>query len=361
MTADISDQIYDLQVKAYNLPNGETQLHLYEEALRLAEQSRDLDLIFPARLYVACGAGNSGYEEKTMAALAWCLTAFENDRERFLEHKKFLLSILKTFLCGVSQYPHVTHDKFEQLLGQLESHLRYFGYSQRTIHYVRMSFARSIGDRATTIASHDKYLEFPRDEMSHKVPAEAESEFWYYWFLEETEKEVETALKILTTKPSASFKPYDTHSGVLRSLTLLERYEEADRYQQKGYRLIRGNRKYLELIGFQIAYLLHRERIADAIRMFERHLHWALETHDQGSRYIFYVAARHLFLAIPQEQSPCQLSLPRSFPHYEESNQYHVSQIANWLKQETSSLAASFDQRNGNTYFSVDLPRLLNY
>ena len=95
--------------------------------------------------------------------------------------------------------------------------------------------------------------------------------------------------------------------------------------------------------------------------MFERHLHWALETHDQGSRYIFYVAARHLFLAIPQEQSPCQLNLPRSFPQYEESNQYYVSQIADWLKQETSSLAASFDQRNGNTYFSVDLPRLLNY
>ncbi|PQO38830.1 hypothetical protein C5Y96_02880 [Blastopirellula marina] len=361
MTGDISDQIYDLQVEAYNLPNGETQLHLYEAALRLAERSRDLDLIFPARLYVACGAGNSGYEEKTMAELAWCLAVFEKDRERFLDHKKFLLSILKTFLCGVSQYPHVTRDKFDQLLGQLDSHLRHFGYSQRTIHYVRMSFARSIGDRETTIASHDKYLEYPRDEMSHKVPAEAESEFWYYWFLEETEKEVETAIKILTTKPSKSFTPHDTYSGVLRSLALLKQYEEADQYQQKGYRLIRDNRKFLELVGFQIAYLLHRERTAPAIRMFERHLLWGLETHDQGSRYIFYVAAQHLFTAIAQEKPVHKLNLPPSFPVYQDSSEYDVQQIIDWLEKETSSLAAAFDQRNGNAYFSVDLPRLLKY
>ncbi|EAQ77471.1 hypothetical protein [Blastopirellula marina] len=365
MTEDIADQIYNLQIKAYQLPIGETRLRLYEEALRIAEQSRDLDLIFPARIHMAYAAGAAGYEEKTMAALAWCLATFEDNEERFLEYEKTLLLLFQTFLSNISQYPNITRDKFEQLAGQLESLICRFGYSLRSVYLVRLWFAITIGDRLMAIESHAKYVSYPRDNLGRSVvsedASEANLEFWYLSFLGETEKAIELASRIIAEKVSSNCVPHDTYNCVLRLLALLQRYEEADDYQKRGYRLIRNIRGFLELIGHQIAYLLHRGRTAAAIRMFERHLLWGLETFDLAARYRFYTAAKHLFTSLSQTKSTCKLSLPSSFPLYKESSEYNISQLIDWFDKETSSLATAFDQRNGNDFFSVVIPKQLKY
>lgn len=361
MTEDIGDKVYDLQMQAWRLPEGETQLRLYEEALRLAEQSRNLDLIFPAKLYVASSAGNTGYEEKTMAALAWCVATFEKDEQRFQEYQKRLVSHLKTFLCSVSQYSRITREQIEDLLQQFESLLRRFGYSMRTALYVRMHYARKTGNRLSAIELHDKYVLYPRDNMSSKVEEETEAEFWQAYFLGDFDKAIQSAEELLTANPSSSYVLHNTYTGVLRPLAIHNRYEEADQYQKKGYRLIRNNRAFLDRVGQQIAYLVHRERPATAIRMFERHLFWALETHDQTSRFYFYVAAKNLFCSLPQKRPTCKLSLPPSFPLYEQSNEYDVAKLIDWLQQQISPLAIAFDQRNGNDYFSREIPAQLKY
>lgn len=361
MTEDISDQIYDLQMEAWHLSEGDTQLRLYEEALRLAEQSRDLNLIFSAKIYVASAAGNAGYEEKTMAALAWCVAHFQKDEQRFLKHKKILLSLLKTFLCSVSQYSQITRNQIEDLLGQFESLLSRFGYSMRTAHYVRIHFARKIGDRPLAIEAHDKYPQYPRDSMSDDVDEELEAELWHACFLNDFDKAIESGENVLSAKRSSSYARHNAYTGILRPLAMQQRYEEADDYQTKGYRLIRKNRTFLERVGHHIAYLIHRGRTAAAIRMFERHLLWALETHDQASRYYFYTAAKHLFAAVPQKRPTRKLGLPPAFPLYEESNEYDVAKLIEWLEQQTSPLAVAFDERNGNDYFSQEIPKLLKY
>lgn len=361
MTEDLGDQIYDLQMQAYRLPTGDTQLRLYEEALRLAEQTRDQDVIFSARIFVAGAAGFSGHAEKAMSSLGWCLATFEKDEERFQEHAYDLLWGLKNFLSSIGDFPQVSQDQFDQLLAQMESLYKRFGYNMRTVHFVRMYFALMIGNRAMSMESHAKYVAVPRDDMAHCLACEADAEMSYYCFLGEPETAIKVVSKILSGKQSCSHIPHRTYSGILRPLAMLQRYEEADNYQKRGYRLIRNNRDFLNLIGEQIAYLLHRGKIVPAIRMFERHLAWGQETHELASRFIFYTASKHLFAALPQKKATRKLSLPTSFPLYEESSEYNVAQLIDWLEQETSSLAATFDQRNGNDYYSNELPTRLKY
>lgn len=361
MAKDIGDQVYDLQMAAYHHPTGEVKVRLYEEAVRVSEQSQDVELKFLARIYLANAAGCAGYEEKTMTALAWCLATFEEHEDELLEHKNDLLLLLKNFLCGVSQFPHVSRDQFHHLVGQLESLLRRFGHTPRTAHFVRMCFARQIGDRPTTIESHDKFLSYPRDELSHQVASEADEELWHYLFLGDTEKAIAAAYYIFDKRLSCGNVPHFTYNGVLRPLAESGRYEEADDFQKKGYRLIRQNRAFLDLIARQIAYQMHRGHTVSAIRMFERHLLWALETHDMASRYYFYTASKFLFTALPQNKLTRKLSLPTSFTLFDESHKYDIAKLIEWLELETSSLAAAFDQRNGNDYFSVEIPKLLCY
>ncbi|MFN3152512.1 hypothetical protein [Bremerella sp.] len=361
MAKDIGDPVYDLQMEAWRLPTGEAKVRLYEEALRLAEQGRGVEIKFLARIYLANAAGCAGYEEKTMTALAWCLAAFEEHERELLEHKTDLILLLKNFLCGVSQFPHVSRAQFEDLLGQLESLLRRFGHTPRTAHFVRMCFARQTGDRPTTIASRDKFLSYPRDQLSHQIASEADEELWHYLFLGDTERAIEAGFHIIRNGLSCGNVPHFTYNGVLRPLAEMGRYQEADDFQQKGYRLIRKTRAFLDLIGYQIAYQMHRGQTTSAIRMFERHLLWALETHDMASRYYFYTAAKHLFTSLPQKTPTHKLSLPTSFSLYDESNEYDIAKLIQWLDQETDSLAAAFDQRNGNDYFSVEILKLLRY
>ncbi|PQO38831.1 hypothetical protein C5Y96_02885 [Blastopirellula marina] len=361
MSEELGDQIYDLQMQAYNLPTGDTQLRLYEEALRLAEQTRDLDIIFEARIFVAGAAGFSGHEEKAMAALGWCLATFEKNEDRLQEHAFDLLWAFKNFLSSIGDLPQVSQEQFDQLLAQMESLYKRFGYNMRTVHFVRMYFGIMIGNRAMSMESHAKYVAIPRDEMAHCLACEADAEMSYYSFLGDPKTAIKVVSKILSGKQSCAHIPHRTFSGILRPLAMLQRYDEADNYQKRGYRLIRTNRDFLDLVGEQIAYLLHRGKTVAAIRMFERHLAWGLETHELSARFIFYTASKHLFTALPRRKPTRKLSLPTSFPLYEESSEYDVAQLIDWLERETSSLAVTFDRRNGNDYFSNELPTRLKY
>lgn len=361
MAEDLIDQVYDLQMEAYELPYGEPRLHMLKEALRMAEQSRDLETIFLSKIYVADSAASAGYEEETMAILAWCLATFNENEEELREHVFDLLFLFKNFLNSVDVFPKVTRGQFDQLLGQMETMCHRFGYNQRPVHFTRLAFALGIGDRAMAQESHAKYLAIPRDDMAHCIACEANREVSYFNFLEEPEKAIKSAAKILSGAQSCGHVPSTTFNNLLRTLAILERYEEADNYQKRGYRMIRTNRTYLYQIACQIAYLIHRDRTVAAIRMFERHLAWALTTHELSNRYAFYIVAKHLFASLPTKKPTRKLSLPLSFHLYEEARDYEVAKLIGWLEEETSELAAAFDQRNGNDYFSVELPKQFIY
>ncbi|PQO43731.1 hypothetical protein [Blastopirellula marina] len=356
-----TDRIQQLWDQADELSHGEIQVRLLDEAVNLAEATRDIDLIFDARKRLASAATFGGHPEKLLPAFAWCLAHYQREPERFQQHQFEMLWYFKYVLNAACQFPQMTTEQFDSLHQQMGELYRQAGYNQRPVHYMRFNFALSSGHMDAAQQAHAAYRSISRDGMADCIACESNTEASYFADLEQHEKSLEIAAPILEGRRRCGSVPHSTYSNVLRTLALLGRYEEADEYQQKGYRLIRDNPSFVGYFGMQIAYLVHRDRLAPALQMLERHLAAALTTHKLSSQHQFYVAAARALGAATAKWKTRKLNLPQSFPLYSADGEYELAPLIDWFDAQATALAARFDQRNGNRYFAAEKAAWLNY
>jgi hypothetical protein len=71
---------------------------------------------------------------------------------------------------------------------------------------------------------------------------------------------------------------------------------------------------------------------------------------------MFYRAA-WVFLdkALEAGMYTLKLQMPRSFPLYDAERQYETTRLKEWFEARARELAAKFDARNGNDYFTTKL------
>lgn len=356
-----TDRIYQLWDQAESLPHGEVRVRVSEEAVNLAETTRDLDLIFDARLRLIESASFGGHDEKMLAAFAWCLAQYEKDPPRFEEHRFLLLWYFKHAVNGSDQFPQIALAQIDAMRAQMSEIYSRYGYNQRPIHYSRFKFAVGIGELEQAAQAYDAYRAVPRDDMSDCAACETNSNSWYFFTRGDFEKGLRLAQPILQGRQRCMSVPHDTYANALRPLAMLGRYDEADQLQKKGYRLIRSNACYVDKVAMHISYLVHRDRRTSALRMFERHLSVALETHELSARYEFLIASKRLFTAVAEKKKTQKLNLPTSFPGHQPSGQYDVAGLIAWLDEVSQPLGARFDARNGNNYYTQGLVATYNY
>lgn len=355
------ERIDDLVDEAWDLPHGEVQVRLLEEAVRLADVVRDLNIMFRTRMSLINSAAFSGHTEKAMPAFAWCLAQFEKEPDRYQHQEHSLLWSFKYILHAADEFPQLTRGQVEELRDQMADLYDRCGYNMRPVHYTRMGFATGIGDRQLARESYESFRSVPRDGMADCIACEADGEIEYFDLVDEPEKVVKAAGPSLIGQRSCQEVPHRTYAFVLRSLAQLKRYEEADEYQRKGYRLIRDNSKFLVHVALHMAYLLHRGRREPALRMLERHLPWALDTFYLSARFLFYVSAKRTLDCFAGSRRKKKLNLPQTFPAYNPSGSYDLAELIGWLDGEVSALGARFDARNENHFFTQDLVERLQY
>lgn len=361
MSGNDADRVWDLLRQASSLPHGEIQVRLTEEAVNLAEAGRDLDLMFAARQKLVGNAVYSGRLEKALPAFAWCLSHLEREPERFSGYKFHLLWEFKNILHNVDEFPQLSIEQITALRDQMASLYRQSGYNMRPVHYTSLTFAMRSGHFAEAAQSFAKYRETRRDSMADCLACEADSDAEYYMLIGEHEQALDAAGPPLRQERTCTEVPHRTYSNMLRSLALLGRYEEADEYQRKGYRLVRNKVIFLAHLGWQLAYQAHRDRLSSALRMLEVNLAIALDTHHQRSRYLFFLAARRVLALAAKKKGTQKLNLPQSFPLYSPTEKYDLAELLNWVDGENARVAAQFDARNGNRYHSENLVEFVNY
>ncbi|PQO39977.1 hypothetical protein [Blastopirellula marina] len=355
------EKVFELQSEAYFLPEGEMKLRLLEEAANMAETGRDVDLLFHIKMNVVSAAVMGGHLEKGMPAFAWCLAQYQADPERFSHSEFDILWNFKNILHSVDEFPQLALDQVEALRDQMAALYRASGFNMRPVHYTKLIFAMRAGDFAQAADSFADYQAAGRDPMADCLACEADSDAEYFMLIGENEQALKAGAKPLSGTLKCEEVPNRTLNNMLRPLALLGRYEEADRYQKKGYRLIKSNPVFLGHVGLQIAYLNHSEQETTALKMFETHLPVALDTFQLRSRCFFYYAAKHLLERLAKQDAALKLILPQAFPLYQESGEYEVAALIAWLDDQLQPVAAQFDQRNGNQYHSRELAELLQY
>lgn len=356
---DDQERLEDLLGEAYYMDHGDAKVQVIEEAVKLADAMQDTDMAFYARMQLTEAATFAGRSERMMTSFSWCLAKYQENPEEFDDYSYDLMWHFKWVTGGVSTFPHISQDEFYKLLDQMKASYQDHGYGMRPIHYTEFKHCCDTGnfERATELLT--LWQECPPDDMEDCAACEADSLVSYYAELDQPEVALEKAEKIIAGEQECAEVPHITYSTLLRSLSQLGRYDEADEFHAKDYRLIRRNAEYMQQIGEHIAYLTHRGNLKKAVSLLEKHLEWISGTYEQSPRYYLLAAATHLLEQLGEGTK--KLRLPKDFALYDASNQYDVAKLADWFRAERDTLAKAFDQRNGNDYYSRRIPEILRY
>lgn len=350
-----ANRFQELMEEAEELPHSPTQVAIHEEAVREADRLGDEHLGFEARNALVSSAVFSGAREKAMVAYSWCLAYYDRNPEEFSWWGEYeFLWQYKWIVGQATQFPQIKREQLSELIEDMARRFSKAGYNDRTANYFRMDNAMRMGDLDEADQFADLVRKVERDDMADCEACECDNRGDMHFLRRRDKQGLKTVQPILSGRMSCSEIPHNTLAAVLIPHVRLDKAQEAIPLQQKGYRLISRNRDYLEQIAYHMLFLVHLGEENRAVRMFDRHFIWALESAVPGHRFWFYLAGAVTFEAIAERKKnrKRKLRLPTKFELYTDDDSYLPSELSAWLWKATHDLADRFNARNGNDFYS---------
>jgi hypothetical protein len=347
-------QINELMAQAEGLEFSLTQIGLLEEAVRLADLLGDVPLGFDARTRLIKAANFGGAPEKSMVAFSWCLAQLDKDPERY--PLRDVLWQYKWVISDLPSFPQLSRAQITSAMADLGRRIEQAGYGMRPVYKLQSCVARDMGDFDEYHAAHARWLKSPHGGLSDCSACDLDSEVDYLAECGRDEEAVTRARTILNGTSRCAVVPHCTLAKLLLPFVRLGRLDEAVKHHLKGYRLISRNRHHLNRVGQHIQFLALTDNLAKGTKLFETHLHWALDTFDGFDRFRFVLPSTFLFDRLKASgKKTLKLRLPSTFPIYEESGKYGVPELLGWLESDAAELARRFDDRNGNNAFAAKI------
>jgi tetratricopeptide (TPR) repeat protein len=355
---EIAEQeIYQLLSDAFDLDEGDEQIALTENAVRLADLEGDLETQYFAReqLVRACIFG--GVTEKALVAFSWCLAQFDQNPGKFSEWA--ILWKYKWIVGLIRDFPQVPKARIYEMLDDLGARSQRAGYGLRAVLNQRYRNERFWDNKEKAIEYFRKMEEEPRDALSNCSACELDDRVGFSVYCGNDERALELAQPLLNGNEKCATVPHRTYANILLPLIRLGRLEEARQYHQKGYELIAGNKSFLDKVAEHLIFLTLTGNYARAVEIFEKHYPWMEKNRDAFYHFRFFRAAWFLFEMLAEQPNKSlaepQLSLPRFFPLYSEAGEYDAAKLAAWFQQKTDEIAKRFDQRNETDFFARTL------
>lgn len=354
MMSDYREQVEELLQEADVLPECPSKMALLEEAVRLADTHRDVALGDEVRAELIQTATFAGYPEKALVAFSWRLAQADRAPEQFPEAR--LMWAYKWIAGSLASFPQISRQQIEDAFDDMTRRFQRCGYGMRSIYKLRWDAALDMGEPDEARRYYRLWEKTRRDANSDCLACEQDSRVLYHVFFGKYEKAVQAADPIVNGSLACATVPERTFGRLLLPLLRLGQIEKAAEHYRKGYRLIRGNRKYLNYLGDYLIFLGLTGNLSQGVKLFEKHLEYVLETMDRIARWRFHLAAR-FFLPLVAEsgQTSLKLRLPKETPGYREDGRYEVAALVSSVEETCRDLAARFDARNGNDSFARTL------
>ncbi|WP_322923087.1 hypothetical protein [Paenibacillus campi] len=355
MSMDTEQSYEELLNEAYGMPNGRAKLQLLEQAARIADTLGDVEAGYFIREEIVETAAFSGFPRTALVAFSWQLGQFDQNPEQYDETT--LLWSYKWILGNVASFPEIERAQIEHLLEDMRRRYLEYGYSDYTYQYYRFVLALDFGelDAAEQVLEHVKHLE--RDDMSDCEACE-QNEFVDFWSQRQNDENVLTlAEPILRGRLSCAEIPHLTLPKVLMPLYRQGNQQQADQYQKKSYKLIYDNTDFVQSIGEHIGYLTVTDPYK-GLELFEKHVHWTDINEAPIDKMLFHAYAAGLFKRLSAETVQFNVKLPASYPHPEHATD--VKRLAAYYGELALNVAHQLDRRNGNTYYSEYITRLMD-
>jgi tetratricopeptide (TPR) repeat protein len=345
------EEIYSMLAQVENMPHGDSQIALAEEAVRLADLTLEEELQVEARMQLIKATTFGGEKEKSIVAYSWCLKKFDENPEKVDFHQLFWR--YKWILGGLYDFPNISREKIDGIFADAIKRFQQHGISLRPIYGEICLFETLAGDYEKAKEYYYKWVTESVDRFADCYACEVNKQVECFSEIGSFEGAVSVAEPILKGKLKCAEVPHITYPLVLLPLLELEQTELASEYFTKGYKLVSKNKEFLPAISKMIEFLIFAGKIQKALSLFERHLNWAVETKNLERKFRFYRSSCLLLQTLETDQ--VKLNLSSNCQFFQESGLYSVQNLFESLASEAAKIAELFDRRNGNNKYKIQL------
>ena len=348
---DPVEQIYRLMAEAEGFSEGPAKIALIEEAAAVADTHGETELGFEVRktLLGACLDGDRS--DLMLVAFAWCLAQCDRDPDRFP-----IVRILWEFRWVVSSlctFPEVSKAKITEMMGEMGKRYVQAGASPRSFLLMWRKMAVDMGDAATAADTDLAFRHSPTDWLSDGPPTEWGFEITYRLFRNQPAKALAAAAPFLSRQVRSEHFEGQACADVLLPMLKLGRAAEAMPYHHRGYKLRGKKARHLDSLAKHVTFLALTDNLGRAVRLFEKHLADALRTTNAFNRMLFLTDTLPLLDRLKRAgKEKMRLRVPPECPLAADNGRAPVLAVRKWMHATAAELAATFDARNGNDFYT---------
>ena len=344
------DAVIDrLLAEAADLPEGPAKVDLIAEAARVADAHGDVRRGFAVRKELLSAALDGGQPDQLTVAFTWCLAQSDADPEAVPPDE--ILWQYRWVVSNLPQFPQVPRAQIEDAIADMTRRYRAAGSTMRAVHLLRVNVAIKLKDPAAATAALEDFRSAARDRWSDNPRTEQSFLVDYLTFVGRDQEAVEHCPQVLAGRVDSPHFFGGDSAQLLAPLLNLGRADDAVRVQRAGYRYVARRHRYLDMVGLHIECLARLDDFPAAVKAFEDHSRFALDTKQVMDRFDFFWGALVLVERLRRVRRRPPFRLPKQLPASPDD-------LAAWLRADAAGLAKRFDARNGNTYFADRLKQV---
>jgi len=358
---DWTDQYHSLMQQAAVLKLCDAQTAMYEQAINLADTHGHVSHAFDARMKLVKAGVYTGKARKAVAAYSWCLAASDKHPDMF--HDSDILWEYKWIISHAIGFPEIPLDQRMALFDDMSQRYLRQDAGLRPVLHLKASFAIRMGrfDEARDYVREYKCL--PKGRYNNCRACEQSSEVIEAVYLyQDDHLALKKAAPLLSGELHCGNKPYTIYSSLFDGLVRLGRIDEAEQYFKTGYAALREAKHCLCDIADYFRYAMISGKLEQAVKIFEKHLPWALENHEMEDQFQFYIPCIYLLAKLQANKGRYALRLPKTLKQFNHNTrQTNIAGLYEWILNEARNIAIQFDRRNQNDFFSTCMENLTTY
>lgn len=262
-----------------------------------------------------------------------------------------LMWSFKYILDGAKTFSNVSTEQIEKLFEEFSERCKKYGFSQRTHRYMWEKFTLSTGNFLPK-EEYGKFVYEPEDELKDCKACEQSFKVRCALVRGDEQEAMNLFAPIDNGDMRCAEIPQDTFRTLIIYYISKGRYAEALKYAKRLYSMIKGDINFTEEFGVLLC-LYSKVDVGIGINIFERELENFAVNRNHSLRFFFALGAYRLFSAVGDDKHTLHnVVLTNRFELYNENNEYQISELADYFGGVAKDIAAKFDKRNGNSYYT---------
>ncbi|RKT88705.1 hypothetical protein SAMN05421805_1011746 [Saccharopolyspora antimicrobica] len=347
------------------MPYGPEESAMVADAVRLAQEAGEEELLYKARMRQISSASMTGDSDTMFTAFSWCLGQHDSDPARFpLEvEDNDLLWYYKWMAEAVALNPAFPQQQVDQVLDDMERRYRAAGVGLSGVWQAKMSNATTAGRFEEAAGFRAAREELPRDNYSHCEACVRSDDADYFRASGDEETALRLFDEIIENRVSCGSEPERAQGNALLPLLRAGRADEAKWHHFRSYRAAVANADGFGIISDHLVFLAVTGNTERGLSLLERHIgELPNDPLDVYKRFCALVSYGVLLDAVTRGGHGDVEVRGSDMPDVAavfgiEPRRRTAAELAAESWRVAGEIAESFDARNGNQHFATEISR----